>query len=127
MVREREGRPLFYMTWAKEAFPGQIDRLAEVYRGMGEELDVPVAPVGIAWDRVRSERPDLDLFHEDGSHPSPPWWIWARPRRPTCSALRGRWWGRSGARGAEGIRGGSTRLFRGIPWKAAISRRSTGP
>ncbi len=69
-VRARGSEPVLYMTWAKEAFPDQIGTLAAEYRGAGERLDVPVVPVGIAWDRVRSERPELGLFHPDGSHPS---------------------------------------------------------
>jgi hypothetical protein len=59
------------MTWAKEAFPDQIGTLSGEYRGAGERLGTPVLPVGMAWDRVRRERPGLDLFHPDGSHPSP--------------------------------------------------------
>lgn len=69
-IRERGSRPLLYMTWAKEAFPGQIADLATEYRGAGARLAVPVAPAGVAFDRVRRERPELDLFHPDGSHPS---------------------------------------------------------
>ena len=69
--REIGAEPLFYMTWAKEAFPDQIDALADAYLAIGRRLGVPVAPVGRAWERVRTERPDLHLFTDDGSHPNP--------------------------------------------------------
>jgi len=62
---------VFYMTWAKEAFPGQTGALADAYVEAGRRHDAAVAPVGLAWDRVRTERPDIILFHPDGSHPSP--------------------------------------------------------
>lgn len=69
---ESEGaEPLLYMTWAKEAFPGQTEALASAYEALGDRHDAEVAPVGRAWARVRRERPDLQLFHPDGSHPSP--------------------------------------------------------
>jgi len=71
MVRERGATPLLYMTWAKEAFPDQIVDLAGEYDRAGTRLVVPVVPAGLAWDRVRSERPELDLFTDDGSHPNP--------------------------------------------------------
>ena len=64
----------FYMTWAKEAFPepdgGAL--AAKAYRrGRSAGTARTVAPVGLAWARVRTERPDIVLFHPDGSHPSP--------------------------------------------------------
>ncbi|MEQ9399041.1 MAG: SGNH/GDSL hydrolase family protein [Longimicrobiales bacterium] len=71
MVEARGSSAMLYMTWAKEAFPAQIDALAAAYEGVGATRGVPVAPVGRAWERVRTERPDLDLFTDDGSHPSP--------------------------------------------------------
>lgn len=71
MVRSRGALPVLYMTWAKEPYPDQIGALAAAYRGVAASHGVPVAPVGLAWDRVRKERPDLDLFVDDGSHPNP--------------------------------------------------------
>jgi hypothetical protein len=73
LVRVIEGQgaePLFYMTWAKESFPNQTAKLAHAYEVIGEELGAPVAPVGLAWERVRRERPGLELFQDDGSHPN---------------------------------------------------------
>ena len=37
---------------------------------MAQELGVGLSPVGIAWEIVRRERPDIDLYVKDGSHPS---------------------------------------------------------
>ena len=59
-----------YMTWAKERIPGQTDALARAYTDAGEMTGASVAPVGLAWARVRKERPDLGLYQSDGSHPS---------------------------------------------------------
>jgi hypothetical protein len=70
MIRENGATPLLYMTWAKKRYPDQTADLAEAYDGIGLELDVPVAPVGLAWARVVRERPDIMLFLGDGSHPN---------------------------------------------------------
>ena len=62
---------LFYMTWAKEDFPEQTGPLAAAYVEAAHRHGAGVVPIGLAWDHVRSERPDIVLFHPDGSHPSP--------------------------------------------------------
>ena len=37
---------------------------------MAEKLGVGLSPVGVAWEIVRRERPDIELYTKDGSHPS---------------------------------------------------------
>jgi hypothetical protein len=40
------------------------------YSGIADELNVPVAPVGDAWFNALNQNPDLQLWQEDGSHPT---------------------------------------------------------
>ena len=37
---------------------------------MANELGLTLSPVGVAWEIVRRERPDIELYVKDGSHPS---------------------------------------------------------
>lgn len=37
---------------------------------MAQELSIGLSPVGVAWEIVRRERPDIELYVKDGSHPS---------------------------------------------------------
>jgi hypothetical protein len=37
---------------------------------MAQELGVGLSPVGVAWEIVRRERPDIELYVKDGSHPA---------------------------------------------------------
>lgn len=71
MVRSGGAEPVLYMTWARERFPGQLSDLAAAYVRAGSETGSEVAPVGVAWGRVRAERPEISLFDPDGSHPAP--------------------------------------------------------
>lgn len=37
---------------------------------MAQRLGMGLSPVGVAWEIVRRERPDIELYVKDGSHPS---------------------------------------------------------
>jgi hypothetical protein len=64
-------KPLLYMTWSRqEDLPSQR-LLTHAYARIAIELGAGLAPVGVAWERVRRERPSIELYAEDGSHPSP--------------------------------------------------------
>ena len=71
-ARRHHARPVLYMTWAYQRL-GWISmaQIAEAHRVLAKELNVDIAPVGLAWERARRARPDLDLFAADREHPSP--------------------------------------------------------
>jgi hypothetical protein len=46
---------------------GQIER---GYFDIANELGAPMAPVGFAWAVVVRDYPEINLWQEDGSHPS---------------------------------------------------------
>ena len=71
LIRETGARPMLYETWAREANPLMQEKISAGYSGLGALTSTEVAPVGEMWARVRSLRPDLGLFDDDGSHPSP--------------------------------------------------------
>jgi hypothetical protein len=62
--------PIFYLTWARKASPEDQPRLNSAYIRAAKAGDARVAPVGMAWAEVRREAPSIDLFLQDGSHPS---------------------------------------------------------
>ncbi|RCL64279.1 MAG: PKD domain-containing protein [Bacteroidetes bacterium] len=78
------GTPLFFMTWGRKngdasncaAYPpictyeGMQQRLRESYMEMASTNQGRVAPVGVAWKRVREEYPEIELYTQDESHPS---------------------------------------------------------
>lgn len=76
--------PVFFMTWGREngdsqncvfyppicTYSGMQERLIESYTEMAQSNDALLAPVGIAWQNIREEYPELNLYSSDGSHPS---------------------------------------------------------
>jgi hypothetical protein len=70
-IRAAGARTVLYMTWPQGRFDwADLDDFIEAYRWVSAELDVPVAPVGVAMERARAERPDLALIDEDDVHAS---------------------------------------------------------
>jgi hypothetical protein len=84
----REGNPdvkiIFYMTWGHkdgtstpvegyplpDSYAGMQLRLMTSYLEMAYDNNAWCAPVGMAWQKVRTERPNLQLYMADRSHPS---------------------------------------------------------
>ncbi len=70
-ARDAGAQPVFYLTWSRKATPEDQTALNHAYFRAARQAGAPVAPAGIAWQLVRRERPDLELYWKDGSHPSP--------------------------------------------------------
>lgn len=78
-VRALGATPLFFVTWARrDGWPengmGTYQSMqAEIdtgYAGIASELNAPVAPVGSAWFNAVMEHPELNLWQDDGNHPT---------------------------------------------------------
>ena len=63
--------PVLYLTWARRPSPETQDRLTRAYAALAAETGARLAPVGVAWQQARAQRPALELFDPDGTHPSP--------------------------------------------------------
>jgi hypothetical protein len=73
-------RTVLFMTWGRQeglpkaGYPDYASMQAQIaanYVGIAAELDLILAPVGIAWQSALAQDPELDLWSADGSHPSP--------------------------------------------------------
>lgn len=83
-VYNPKAKVIFYMTWGHKdglrrsrgnyplinTYQGMQDRLIISYLEMAYQNDAWCAPVGMAWKRVRAERPYNTLYWPDCSHPS---------------------------------------------------------
>jgi len=59
-----------YNTWAREKTPETQTQINEAYLELGKLANATVVPVGNSWDLARKTMPSMNLFHNDGSHPS---------------------------------------------------------
>lgn len=71
MVRKAGARPVLYMTWARKFNPLMQEAITREYLSLARSEKIPVVPIGMIWAKVRTLRPELELFDPDGSHPSP--------------------------------------------------------
>ena len=69
-IRAKGAKPVLFMTWAYADQPGMTPRLVRAFTGIGLELDMMVAPVGLAFGDALERVAGLRLHHPDGIHPS---------------------------------------------------------
>lgn len=84
LTYNKEAKVIFYMTWGHKdgcqdkvdnyplnsTYSGMQERIKTTYLEMAYQNNAWCAPVGIAWQQVRSERPDYILYMPDRSHSS---------------------------------------------------------
>jgi hypothetical protein len=75
---------LFYMTWGRQngdpsncatyaplcTYAGMQTRLRQSYMLFKDSFMTGVAPVGVAWQKIRTINPTINLYDPDQSHPS---------------------------------------------------------
>jgi hypothetical protein len=70
-ARKNHARPILFMAWAYKRLGWiSMEEIAALHRELGKELNVDVAPAGLAWQRATAERPGLDMYGSDREHPS---------------------------------------------------------
>jgi hypothetical protein len=83
IIKRQKATPLFYMTWGRRDGDKQNIKVAPTYFAMqkllteaytqaAKENKSALAPVGLTWQEVRKQAPELgkQLYKKDGSHPS---------------------------------------------------------
>ncbi len=79
MIRDRNAQPMFYLTmahqdgWPEEGLPDYQSMQAAIddgYLEIAGELDVPVVPVGAAWQAVVTQPSPPAMWQSDGTHPT---------------------------------------------------------
>ena len=72
VIRDSGSEPLLMMTWERRDSLEQgvnTRNLFRAYTALGQTLNAPVAPVGLAFERSQRARPDLELAESD-AHPT---------------------------------------------------------
>lgn len=78
-IRHVGATPGLFLTWAhRGGFPDvgyssyqpMQDAITNAYSGIGHNQLMTIAPVGVAWNRVLVDHPEIPLYMSDGSHPT---------------------------------------------------------
>jgi endoglucanase len=70
LLLKRGIKPFLFMTWAYQHKPEMIEQLEPSYKELAATLNVDLVPVGTAFHKSLSLRPELKLHARDGIHPS---------------------------------------------------------
>ncbi|RKQ42435.1 hypothetical protein BXY85_3045 [Roseivirga pacifica] len=71
LIKQHGAQPVFYMTWARKWNPLMQETITKGYEKLVKATGADVVPIGPLWMKSIALRPDIDLYFEDGSHPSP--------------------------------------------------------
>lgn len=69
-ILRQQARTILYQSWARKGRMEEQAEISGVFSKLARELNVRVAPVGMAWERALKEDPKWALHMEDGSHPT---------------------------------------------------------
>ncbi|MDF1572486.1 MAG: hypothetical protein P1P82_12820 [Bacteroidales bacterium] len=70
LIREMDSQTALFMTWPLKDEPWNITLLDNAYSKVDEKLDALLAPVGRAWEYVKTTHPEINLYSSDDKHPS---------------------------------------------------------
>ncbi|MFN9665306.1 MAG: hypothetical protein ACK57C_01780 [Bacteroidota bacterium] len=70
LIRSTGARPYLYSTWARQKTPETQTAITAAYTELATATGAVRVPVGDAWELARQQKPEMVLFHSDGSHPS---------------------------------------------------------
>jgi hypothetical protein len=69
-IKQSGAKTVLFTTWARRDKPETQAALNTAYGAIAEELGALAAPVGSAWQIARQGAPGVQLYDEDGSHPT---------------------------------------------------------
>jgi hypothetical protein len=69
-IKRNKAKPYLFLTWAREKVPQYQENLNKAYTQLSKMSDTHLVPVGPAWELAKTLRPGIELFINDGSHPS---------------------------------------------------------
>lgn len=70
MAHQAGSKVVYFMTWAKKNKPEDTQKLADAYVSIAQKTGGYIAPVGLAFEKVRQTHPEINIYYHDGVHPS---------------------------------------------------------
>lgn len=69
-ITRRGAKTVLYLTWARRQVPHAQDGITRAVEDIAAEIHALVVPVGRAWQTAIAEYRELQLYTDDGSHPT---------------------------------------------------------
>lgn len=69
-IKKHGAKPYFYVTWARKRTPKLQKTITDTYINAAKKNNAKVVLVGEAWALAQKEKPSIELYDPDGSHPS---------------------------------------------------------
>ena len=69
-IARHGAKTVLYLTWARQQAPHTQDGITRAVEDIAAEIHALVVPVGRAWQAALAQYGDLQLYVDDGSHPS---------------------------------------------------------
>lgn len=70
LIRSRGAKPFLYNTWSRKKTPQTQPTIDRVYGQLSTACGAGVVPVGRSFQELIKLKPEWELYHSDGSHPS---------------------------------------------------------
>jgi hypothetical protein len=70
-IRAAGARTALYLTWSRRDAPQTQAKLDEAVEAIAAERAATIVPVGRAWHAALRAYPEIALYTDDGSHPTP--------------------------------------------------------
>ena len=78
-IRNAHAEPMLFLTWGHESgwpedglttYTSMQAAVDQGYLGIADQLNVPIAPVGAAWEAANAAQANAQLWQGDGVHPT---------------------------------------------------------
>jgi len=69
LILSTGAKPYLFLVWAREKVPQYQTELDSVFEQVAKANNIPLIPIGKAWERALNYRPNAPLFYTDGTHP----------------------------------------------------------
>ena len=70
LIKSINATPYIYNTWSREATPQTQSAINKTYESLALQTQSVLVPVGSIWAEAKAQKPTVQLYMSDDSHPS---------------------------------------------------------
>ena len=70
LIKSKNATPYIYNTWSRETTPQTQSAINKTYESLALQTQSVLVPVGSVWAEAKAQKPTVQLYMSDESHPS---------------------------------------------------------